>query len=116
MKLILKILLTAVAVLILQKILPGISVPSFETAIWVAIALGILNVFVKPILVIFTLPATIFTLGLFLFVINALIIMLAGEFVNGFEVSGFWYALLFSILLSFLQSVLYSFIDKKEKV
>lgn len=114
MNLILRILLTALAVLVLQKILPGISVPSYGTAIWVAIALGILNAFVKPILVIFTLPATIFTLGLFLFVINAIIIMLAGEFVTGFEVSGFWYALLFSILLSFLQSVLYSFIDEKK--
>ncbi|MFK5880423.1 MAG: phage holin family protein [Flavobacteriaceae bacterium] len=114
MNLILRILLTAVAVIILQKILPGISVDGYGTAIWVAISLGILNALVKPILVIFTLPATIVTLGLFLFVINAIIIMLAGNFVDGFTVSGFWYALLFSILLSFLQSVLYSFIGEKE--
>ena len=114
MNLILRILLTAVAVIILQKILPGIDVDSYGTAIWVAIALGILNAFVKPLLVIFTLPATVFTLGLFLFVINAIIIMLAGNFVDGFNVSGFWYALLFSILLSFLQSILYSFIGENE--
>lgn len=114
MNLILRILLTTVAVLILQLFLPGITIPSYGTAIWVAIVLGILNVFVKPILVIFTLPATIFTLGLFLFVINAIIIMLVGFLVDGFEVSGFWYALLFSILLSFLQSVFYSFIYEKK--
>lgn len=112
MNLILRILLTAVAVIILEKILPGISVPSFGTAIWVAISLGILNALVKPILVIFTLPATFLTMGLFLFVINAIIIMLASNFVDGFTVSGFWYALLFSILLSFLQSVFYSFIGE----
>ena len=114
MNLILRILLTTIAVLILQLFLPGITIPSYGTAIWVAIVLGILNVFVKPILVIFTLPATIFTLGLFLFVINAIIIMLVGFLVDGFEVSGFWYALLFSILLSFLQSVFYSFIYEKK--
>jgi len=114
MKLILRVLLTAVAVIILEKILPGIGVDSYWTAIWVAIALGILNAFVKPIMVIFTLPATVFTLGLFLFVINAIIIMLAGNFVDGFNVGGFWYALLFSILLSFLQSILYSFIGENE--
>ena len=114
MNLILRILLTTIAVLILQLFLPGITIPSYGTAIWVAIVLGILNVFVKPILVIFTLPATIFTLGLFLFVINAIIIMLVGFLVDGFKVSGFWYALLFSILLSFLQSVFYSFIYEKK--
>ena len=114
MNLILRILLTTIAVLILQLFLPGITIPSYGTAIWVAIVLGILNVFVKPILVIFSLPATIFTLGLVLFVINAIIIMLVGFLVDGFEVSGFWYALLFSILLSFLQSVFYSFIYEKK--
>ncbi|MDC9721598.1 MAG: phage holin family protein [Urechidicola sp.] len=116
MNLILRILLTTIAVLILQLFLPGITIPSYGTAIWVAIVLGVLNVFVKPILIIFTLPATIFTLGLFLFVINAIIIMLVGFLVDGFEVSGFWYALLFSILLSFLQSVFYSFIYEKKQV
>jgi len=112
MNIILRILLTALAVIILEYFLPGVSVDSYGTAIWVAISLGILNAFVKPILVIFTLPATFLTMGLFLFVINAIIIMLAGNFVDGFIVSGFWYALLFSILLSFLQSILYSLIGE----
>ena len=69
--------------------------------------MGILNLFVKPILIILTLPITIFTFGLFLFVINALIILLAAKFVNGFRVDGFWWALLFSLLLSVLTSFLY---------
>jgi putative membrane protein len=69
--------------------------------------LGLLNIFVKPLLIILTLPITIFTFGLFLFVINALIILLAAKFVNGFRVDGFWWALLFSLLLSILTSFLY---------
>ncbi|HBS13109.1 MAG TPA: hypothetical protein DEO36_11310, partial [Flavobacteriaceae bacterium] len=70
--------------------------------------------FVKPILVILTLPITIITLGLFLFVINAIIILLASKLIDGFAVSGLLYALLFSLLLSFFQSVLYSFLKDKK--
>ncbi|HEY4935074.1 MAG TPA: phage holin family protein, partial [Puia sp.] len=86
----------------------------FITAIVLAIVLGILNLFVKPILIILTLPITIFTFGLFLFVINALIILLAARFVNGFRVDGFWWALLFSLLLSVLTSFLYKKSTQKE--
>ena len=116
MKLILKMLLTAVAVIVLAQLLPGIHVDSYTTAIIVAIVLGLLRIFVKPLFIFFTLPLTIVTLGLFLFVINAVIIILAGKLVDGFVVDGFWYALLFSLLLSFFQSILYSFLkDKKQK-
>lgn len=115
MKTILRILLTAVAVWIIAHILPGVSVENEMSAIWVAIVLGLLRVTVKPLLILFTLPATILTLGLFLFVINAIIILLVGNFVEGFTVNGFWPALIFSILLSFLQSVLFSFIIKDDK-
>ena len=116
MKIILKMLLTAIAVVVLAQILPGINVDGYTTAIIVAVVLALLRIFVKPILVIFTLPITILTLGLFLFVINAIIILLAGKLIDGFEVAGFWYALLFSLLLSFLQSVLHSLLkeDKRE--
>lgn len=113
MKFILKILLTAVAVLIIEKILPGISVDSFTTAIWVAVVLGILYALLKPILVILTLPVTILTLGLFLLVINAIIISLTGNLIDGFTVAGFWSALFFSILLSVFESFLYGLTDKK---
>ncbi len=108
MKLILRILLSAVAVVILAKILPGIGVDSYTTAIIVAIVLSLLNFIVKPILVILTLPITILTLGLFLLIINAIIILLADNLISGFEVANIWWALLFSLLLSFLQSILYS--------
>lgn len=112
MKLLLKILLTAAAVLIIAHYLPGVSVENYTSALIVAVVLGILRVTVKPILVILTLPVTIITLGLFLLVINALIIMLADNFIGGFQVSGFWIALFFSLILSIFQSILYSFLDE----
>lgn len=116
MKLIIKILLTAVAVVLLAKLLPGIAVEGYTTAIIVAIVLGLLNLIVRPILIFLTLPATIITLGLFLFVINACIILLADNLISGFEVSSFWTALLFSILLTVLQSIFYAALgqDKQE--
>jgi len=115
MKIILKMLLTAIAVVVLAQILPGIQVDGYFDAIIVAVVLGLLRVFVKPLFILFTLPLTIMTLGLFLFVINALIILLAGKLVDGFRVDGFWYALLFSLLLSFFQSILYSFLKEKKQ-
>lgn len=115
MKLILKILLTAIAVVVIANFLPGVEIANFTNAIIVAVVLGVLRVTVKPLLIFFTLPATIVTLGLFLLVINAIIILLADYFVSGFAVSGFWVALVFSLLLSLFQSFLYSFLkDKKE--
>ena len=113
MRLILKLLLTAVAVMILAYVLPGIDVASYGSAIWVAIALGLIRVIVKPVMVILTLPITIVTLGLFLLVINALVVMLADYFVGGFNVDNFWYALLFSVLLSFLESIFFSVLEKE---
>ena len=112
MNFILRILLTALAVVILAKFLPGVEVAGYLTAIIVALVLAILNLLVKPLLVILTLPVTIFTLGLFLLVINAIIILLADAFVSGFGVSGFFIALLFSLLLSLFQSLLFSLLGK----
>ncbi|KUF41981.1 MAG: phage holin family protein [Myroides sp.] len=111
---IVRLLITTGLVVLLANILPGVHVDSFTTGLWVAVALGLLNMFLKPILVIFTLPATILTLGLFLFVINALIIQSAAYFVNGFVVDGFWYAMLFSIVLTFCQSIVNGFLQKDE--
>lgn len=115
MKLIIKLLLNALAVIILSKVLTGVHVDSYTTALIVAIVLSILNLFVKPILVILTLPITIFTLGLFLLVINAIIIILADYLINGFSVSSIWIAILFSILLSILQSLLHSLLKEGKK-
>ena len=111
MKFIVRILLTALAVVLLAKFLPGVTVAGYATAIIVAIVLAILNLIVKPILVLFTLPVTILTLGLFLLVINAVIILLADGFITGFAVDGFWVALIFSLLLSLFQAILFSLLD-----
>ncbi len=111
MKTILKILLTALAVLAIAYLLPGVTVQDYTTAILVAVVLGLLRIFVKPVLVILTIPITIITLGLFLFCINAIIVLLASKFVDGFSVNGVFTALLFSFLLSFFQSILYSFLE-----
>ena len=116
MKLIIKLLLNALAVFALAELLNGVSVNGYLGALIVAIVLSVLNLLVKPILVILTLPVTILTLGLFLFIVNALIVLLADKLVDGFRVDGLWTALLFSILLCILQSLLHSFIktDKKK--
>lgn len=86
----------------------GVHVSKFTTALIVAVVLGLLNIFIKPILVILTLPVTFITLGLFLLVINAVIILLCDNIVGGFSVDSFFTALLFSIVLSLSQSLMYA--------
>ena len=107
MKFFYKILITTVNVFILAAILPGIGIVNNNifTALIVAVVLAILNAVVKPLLILLTLPVTIFTLGLFLLVINAIIILLGANLVHGFYVNGFWSALFFSLLLSFFNSL-----------
>lgn len=100
-----RLILSAVAVLICAYILPGADVDGFITAIVVAGVLAILNVLLKPILVILTIPITIVTLGLFLLVINTVLVMLASWLIPGFTVDGFWWALVFSVVLSIVNSV-----------
>lgn len=111
MKFVLQILLTGIVVVLLSQLLPGVNVTGYGTAILVALVLAILNLIVKPILVLLTLPVTILTLGFFLLIINAIIILMADAFVSGFSVAGFWVALLFSILLSVIQALLFSAMD-----
>lgn len=116
MRLLLRILITAFIVVALSNFLtPHVAVKSFGTGIWVAIVLGLMNIFVKPVLVLFTLPVTVFTFGLFLLVINALIIMICSSLVGGFYVDGFWWALLFSLLLSIFQSILFATFQDRPK-
>jgi putative membrane protein len=116
MKTIVKLVLTALAVIIIAKFLPGVSLDdSLTTPLIVALVLAILNVLIKPLLIILTLPITILTLGLFLLVVNALIILLADKLIDGFGVSSIWTAILFSILLYILQSVFHSLIGKESK-
>jgi putative membrane protein len=110
MKLLLRLLVTAGLVLLIANFLPGVHVASFTTAIIVAIVLGLLNLFIKPILIILTLPVTLITLGLFLLVINAIIILFCTNIVGGFAVDSFWTALFFSVILSVLQSITYKIV------
>tara|TARA_B110001454_G_C12651413_1_gene405575 strand:- start:462 stop:800 length:339 start_codon:yes stop_codon:yes gene_type:complete len=112
MNYIIKILLTAIAVFVIANVLPGVSIESYFISIIVAVVIGLLDSLVKPILVILTIPITIITLGLFLFIINAFIILIADYFVNGFGVNNIIWAAIFSMLLSLLQSVLYRVLDK----
>ena len=106
MNLLIKIIITAALVLLISNFMPGVHVESFTTALLVAIVLGLLNIFIKPIIVVFTFPVTILTLGLFLLVINAIIILLCDEIVGGFRVDTFWTALFFSVILSLSQSIM----------
>jgi len=102
MGILINLLINGLAVYITAHVLPGVAVDSFFTAIIVSIVLGIVNTFIKPILFILTLPATLLTLGLFTFVINALMVYLVATFVPGFHINGFWSALFFSIVLSLI--------------
>jgi putative membrane protein len=108
-----RLLLNGLAVVLTAYILPGVSVEDYGTALIVALILAIVNVLVKPILVILTIPITIVTLGLFLLVINAAIILFVDNLVTGFTVGGFWWALLFSLILSIFNSLFNDLAGKK---
>jgi len=115
MQFILKLFLNSLAVLIAAQILPGVAIPDWGYAILLAAVLALLNVSLKPLLIFFTLPFTIFTLGLFLLVINAGIILIADWILGaGFEVKNFWWALAFSIILSLLNSLFEKLVIKNE--
>ena len=101
-------IISTLAVLISAYILPGVKVDGFLTAIVVAVVLGIVNIFIKPILLLLTFHLTILSLGLFYFVINALMVLLVSMIVPGFKVSGFFWALIFSLVLSIVSSFLNS--------
>ncbi|MDO9185291.1 MAG: phage holin family protein [Bacteroidota bacterium] len=110
MKFIIQLVISTLAVLISAYLLPGVEIVdnSFFTALIVAAVLAFLNAVVKPIMIILTIPITFLTLGLFLLVINALMILLAAKLVDDFRVDGFWWALLFSFILSIVTSILES--------
>ncbi|MEQ8903875.1 phage holin family protein [Ekhidna sp.] len=114
MNVLVKILLSSIAVIIASYLLPGVYVDDFITAVIIAVLLSLLNVTVKPLLIILTIPITVFTLGLFLLVINALIILIASSIVPGFVVDNFWWALIFSLLLSLINALL-SDLSKERK-
>jgi len=113
MNVIVRFLLSGVAVLITAYLLPGVHVEHYGYALLVAAVLSIINMFIKPLLVIFTIPITILTLGLFLLVINAAIILMVDYFTPGFNVDGFWWALAFSLILSIINSIFADLMTEK---
>jgi putative membrane protein len=101
-------LITAVSLLITARIVPGIEIKDFTVALIAAVALGLINAIIRPLLILFTLPLTILTLGLFIFVVNAISFSLASYFIRGFEVESFFAALFGSIMVSIVSGVLNS--------
>jgi putative membrane protein len=100
-------LIYTLSVIVTSFLLPGVHLKGFFSALGVALVLGLLNLLVKPVLILLTIPITIFTFGFFLLVINAVIILMASDLINGFAVDGFWWALGFSLILSLVDSLLY---------
>ena len=115
MNFILKILISSLAVMVSAWLMPGVSVDDYFTGIAVALILSFLNAVLKPLMIVLTLPVTVITLGGFLLVINAIIILITNSFLDGFQVSGFWAALFFSLILSFVTSVFEKMQSNSEK-
>lgn len=113
MRLLIVWLINAVALFLLPYLMQSIRVGSFTVALIAALILGLVNALIRPILVILTLPVTVLTLGLFIFVINALLFWMVANFVSGFEVGGFWSALGGAILYSLISWALSSLILSK---
>lgn len=109
-------LISAVSLLIISYIVPGIEVQGFFYALIAAVFLGVLNAIVRPVLIILTLPLTILTLGLFLFVVNGIMLMLVSLVIKGFHVNGFWPAVLGALLLSVINWFSNSYINSKGRI
>lgn len=111
-----RLLLLSIAVMVGAWLLPGIEVESFWAVFWTAIVISLLNNLIRPVLIVITLPATVVTLGLFLFVVNAIIILMASAMVSGFHVDSFGSALLFSLVLmgvNYLLELPNKYLDRK---
>ena len=110
---ILRTLIIGLGIWLATYLVPGVSATSTGALVWAAIALGLINAFVRPVLVLLTLPFTILTLGLFLLVLNAGMLNLAGWFVDGFEVVGFWDAVFGAIVVSLVSALCSQFIGPR---
>ena len=100
-------LINTISIFAVSYLLSGIHVDSFVTALVVAVVMALLNVTLKPLLIVITIPITIITFGLFLLVLNVLVLYAAAYLIDGFQIDGFWWALLFSFLVSFVNGVLF---------
>ena len=108
MQMLVNLIINGLVVFVTGRILPGVVINDFFTAVVVSIVLGVVNTFIKPVLLILTLPINILTLGLFTFVINALMVLIVDSLVPGFKVDGFLSALIFSLVLTIVSAVIYS--------
>jgi len=115
MRFLIRMLISTIAIMVTSYLLPGVTLDSFAAALATALLIALLNTLVKPVLIILTIPVTLITFGLFLLVINASIIMMASNLLKGFHVDGFWYALLFSIILSGITGVMESMVSSDVK-
>lgn len=105
MQILVRWLISALVILTSAYILPGVHILDFVTALVIAVVLGVVNAIVRPVLIILTLPITIITFGLFLLIINALLVMLTTYIVPGFRVDSFWWALLFGVIVAIFNAV-----------
>lgn len=105
-------IVSAMVIFSIASIVPGVHVDSFTTALVVSLVLGIINAFLKPVLIILTLPINILTLGLFTFVLNAVLIILVSKIIPGFVVDGFLWAFVFGIVLSIANTFVHTFLPK----
>jgi putative membrane protein len=106
MKIFVKFAILALSIYIAAYIIPGVTISSVSTLLVVSIVLGLINTFIKPILVILTFPLTIVTLGIFLLILNGLLVLLVGNIVPGFHIGNLFVAILFSIVVSVISSLL----------
>lgn len=106
MRLILFLIITSVSVLLSARILPGVHIVGLEAALFVSLALWLLNLLVRPLLILLTLPFTIATFGLFILIINAVIVLAAEQVIHGFSIDNFWWALLFSLVLAIIRGIM----------
>lgn len=112
MNILISLLVSSISIFASSYLLPGVEIDSFWTALLVAVVLGTLNIFIRPFITILTLPISVITLGLFSFVINALMVILADRFIDSFSVDGFLWALAFSFVVSVTSAFLNAILSK----
>ena len=116
MGILVRILINALAIVVAAKVIPGIELDGAMAAVVAGLVLGVVNGFVRPVLLFLTLPLTLLTLGLFLFILNGLCLWLTAALVKGFEIQGFWAAVLGAILVSLVSWILTAFLNDQGKI
>jgi len=116
MGILVRILINALAIVVAAKVIPGIELDGAMAALVAGLVLGVVNGFVRPVLLFLTLPLTLLTLGLFLFILNGLCLWLTAALVKGFEIQGFWAAVLGAILVSLVSWILTAFLNDQGKI